>query len=364
LSAIDNLNANIQRFHEVMTNFNFGMHTGGMKPIISGIILSNNTFNGGSSSGTVVGNISVTVQGGTFSGTLGLTGTDAPLFQIVGNQLETNGVLPGGTYDINIVATQNGYKQSPFSSNFPITGISAQNFSSLTLDNFTFTPTGLAAVDVGNVSIVMNPVNPTSTATITLGGADAGSFQLTNGGVYPCKVQAKQNIGVGTYHITLTATQTSIGNSPFTSNILTITGVTAQTIATLTLTNDGGSASTVGIPTQSFGWIFADNDATGIPVGKVPQFLFNGTPQPFSASVYSQRRYYPSGRLMFCTFALRPTFSTLAGQSSSVSITNGGTSWPNPSGRTLANDIYTQNLVVDCPVAPITGNGFTTTTER
>ena len=46
----------------------------------------------------------------------------------------------------------------------------------------------------------------TYAGTLTLGGADASKFTLSNGGVYPCNLHiGANNIGVGTYHISLTA---------------------------------------------------------------------------------------------------------------------------------------------------------------
>ena len=42
--------------------------------------------------------------------------------------------------------------------------------------------------------------------TLRLGGADASKFTLSNGGVYPCNLHiGANNIGVGTYHISITA---------------------------------------------------------------------------------------------------------------------------------------------------------------
>jgi hypothetical protein len=89
---------------------------------IIGITLSNNTFTSSSPSGTVVGAISVQTSGGAFTGSLSVTGTDASSFQIVGNNLETQGTPGAGTYSINIVATQGGATGSPFTQAETITG--------------------------------------------------------------------------------------------------------------------------------------------------------------------------------------------------------------------------------------------------
>ena len=67
---------------------------------ISSVTLSNNSFTGGAASGTVVGRDQrhdVARSAGVFRN-LSLSGTNASRFQIVGSNLETNGVVPAGTY--------------------------------------------------------------------------------------------------------------------------------------------------------------------------------------------------------------------------------------------------------------------------
>jgi hypothetical protein len=91
---------------------------------ITAVDLSGSSFTGSAPSGTVVGAISVTMSPSSppFSGTLSLTGANASSFQIVGSNLATNGVVPTGTYQINIVATQAGASASPFTQPEAITG--------------------------------------------------------------------------------------------------------------------------------------------------------------------------------------------------------------------------------------------------
>ena len=91
---------------------------------VASLSLSNNSFAGGAASGTVVGGISLTMSPASpaFSGTLSLSGTDAAKFQIIGTNLETNGVVPTGSYQINIIATQSGVTNSPFPQAETITG--------------------------------------------------------------------------------------------------------------------------------------------------------------------------------------------------------------------------------------------------
>ena len=94
---------------------------------ITAVSLSNSTFTGGAPSGTVVGAISVTMSPASpaFSGSLSLSGTNASQFQIVGSNLETNGAVPAGTYNVNIVATEAGVTGSPFTQAETVTGASS-----------------------------------------------------------------------------------------------------------------------------------------------------------------------------------------------------------------------------------------------
>ncbi len=91
---------------------------------ITGVSLSNSAFTGGAPSGTVVGAINMTLSptSPAFSGSLSLSGTNASQFQIVGSNLETNGAVPAGTYNINIVATAAGLTGSPFTQAETVTG--------------------------------------------------------------------------------------------------------------------------------------------------------------------------------------------------------------------------------------------------
>lgn len=98
--------------------------TASTAPAFNALTLSNNTFVGGSASGTVVGNITATLSSGSFTGSLSLSGPNASSFQIVGNSLETNGVVGIGTFSVNITATQPGVSNSPYAGTSPyvITG--------------------------------------------------------------------------------------------------------------------------------------------------------------------------------------------------------------------------------------------------
>ena len=91
---------------------------------IASVKLSTSTFTGGAPSGTVVGAIGVAMSptSPAFSGSLALSGTNAGKFQIAGTNLETNGIIPAGTYQINIVPTELGVLGSGTAYPFTITG--------------------------------------------------------------------------------------------------------------------------------------------------------------------------------------------------------------------------------------------------
>jgi hypothetical protein len=94
---------------------------------ISSVTLSNNSFQGGAPSGTVIGAIAVTMSplSPSFTGTLSLSGANASSFQVAGGNLVTSGVLPAGTYQVNVVATESGMTNSPFVQAATITATSS-----------------------------------------------------------------------------------------------------------------------------------------------------------------------------------------------------------------------------------------------
>lgn len=115
--------------------FGRGVGVGVSTPRILAVNLGNASFVGGAASGTVVGPITVSMSSGAFTGSLSLTGTDAASFQIVGGNLETNGIVAAGTYSINIVATQGGALGSPFTQPETITGTSTGALTTLVVAN-------------------------------------------------------------------------------------------------------------------------------------------------------------------------------------------------------------------------------------
>lgn len=105
---------------------------GGSSLTIVSASVSPSTFTGGVASGTVVGAITVNMSGGSFTGSYALStssggcngtnGANNSSFQIVGSNLETNGVVAGGMYAICIAVTQSGASNSPFGQALTITG--------------------------------------------------------------------------------------------------------------------------------------------------------------------------------------------------------------------------------------------------
>jgi hypothetical protein len=101
---------------------------------LSSIALSNKATTTGLSSGTAIGTLSVTMSPVTpiFAGyasaglslaptVAGCNGADNASFQIVNDQLQTNGVITAGTKNICVAATQAGAAGSPLKQNFVIT---------------------------------------------------------------------------------------------------------------------------------------------------------------------------------------------------------------------------------------------------
>jgi hypothetical protein len=197
---------------------------GNKRQAIASVSLSNSTFTGGAPSGTVVGTISVSMSPATpaFSGTLTLSGGNATSFQIVGTNLETKGVLPAGTYSINLVATEAGTTGSPFTAVVSINGTNppqAQAITSVSLSSSTFTGGAPSGTVVGTISVSMSPATPAFSGTLTLSGGNAASFQIVG-----TNLETKGVLQAGTYVINIAATQTGTTGSPFTA-VMTIIGL-------------------------------------------------------------------------------------------------------------------------------------------
>lgn len=118
--------------------------TGTTGPTITGITLANASFPGGSSTGTVISVVTVTMSTGSFQGSVSLGGTNAADFQLVNSNgvytLETNGTIASGNYSITLTATQSGISNSPFTpaNAFALTGVSAGTMAA----TITFSPGG------------------------------------------------------------------------------------------------------------------------------------------------------------------------------------------------------------------------------
>jgi fibronectin-binding autotransporter adhesin len=181
-------------------------------PTITGITLTNNGFTGGAASGTTVGTISVQTSGngGAFTGTLSLTGTDAAKFKLSGTTLQTNGVDAAGTYAINIVATQASMVGSPFSQAATITGsAAATTITGITLSGATFTGGAASGTIVGTIAVQTS--GTAFSGALSLSGTDAAKFQISGTTLQTSGVDA-----AGTYAINIVATQAGMTGSPFT----------------------------------------------------------------------------------------------------------------------------------------------------
>jgi hypothetical protein len=108
------------------------------------------------------------------------------------------------TQNGNVVSTSASYTFTINSNVTLVANFTAVTVTSIALSN---TTVGTAAGSVvGTVSVTTNPAGATYGGVITLGGANASSFALTNGGVLPSSlVVGSTNLAPGTYAITLSA---------------------------------------------------------------------------------------------------------------------------------------------------------------
>jgi hypothetical protein len=184
---------------------------------ISSISLSKSSFAAGAPSGTV-GTISVNMSSGSFTGSLSLSGANASDFKIVGSNLETNGVLPPGPCNINIVATQSGAANSPFTQAEIITAVS-QSISSVSLSNGSFVGGSASGTIVGAINVTMSPSSPAFSGSLSLSttkggctatnGANDSSFAISGN-----KLITNGTVAPGTYAVCILATEASASNSP------------------------------------------------------------------------------------------------------------------------------------------------------
>lgn len=146
---------------------------------LTGISIDNTSEIAGSAVGTVIGNVTVSTAGGSFTGTYSLSGTDAASFSMAGNKLENKVVLGAGTYHVTITATQTGAQGSP--QTLPVTVTVSQESAQATSvttagptivgsstpgtagSQETWALTGTS----GNLSVVLNGVTQTGTAGTT-----------------------------------------------------------------------------------------------------------------------------------------------------------------------------------------------------
>ena len=213
------------------------------------------------------------------------------------SNLETNGTpCPVGpcTFHINLVATQGGISNSPFSQAETITGNAvSQTIASVPLSGTTFPPGSSAGTVVGTIGTpVMSPSSPAfSGSCCTLSGTDAASFTVvgtsletvgTLCGSPPC-----------TYHINLVATQGGISNSPF-SQAATITSsslVFSQTVKNIGASTTPTIAGTTMVATH-FGTMYPPG---AVPSGDIVVAKVGGTPLANAQIDSQQCSFWPDG---------------------------------------------------------------------
>jgi hypothetical protein len=104
----------------------------------------------------------------------------------------------------SVVSSTSSYTFTPNGNISLVANFTAVTVASIILSNTTVN--AAAGSVVGTVSVTTNPPGGTYSGVITLGGANASSFALTNGGVLPCNlVVGASNLTAGTYAIMLSA---------------------------------------------------------------------------------------------------------------------------------------------------------------
>ena len=173
---------------------------------ITAVSLSNSSFTGGAPSGMVVGAISVSMSPSSpaFSGTLTLSGSDASSFQIAGANLETNGILQAGTYQVNIVATQAGATGSPFTAAETITGTSSQGGDDPTLGLLPSDRDAYANWKMAGLLSVGGIPNRTTQCGTTINPIGGGQDDTANiqAAINACRVGQVVQLATGTFTVT------------------------------------------------------------------------------------------------------------------------------------------------------------------
>lgn len=136
---------------------------------LTGISLSGTTTTANQPAGAVIGTVTVTTAGGSFTGSYTLS--DTTHFKMVGNQLETAAVIGAGSYPLTINAVQSGATGSPQTLNTTIVA-SAESAQATVLNSTS-----------GSIIGSSTPGTSGGQETWKLSGSGAGSFSAVLNGV-------------------------------------------------------------------------------------------------------------------------------------------------------------------------------------
>lgn len=211
----------------------------------AGVALAGITLNGGTApitltatvpDTTTVGTLALIVTGGSFTGTLDLSGPDAAHFSIVGLALKASGSLSAATYNFTVTATQAGAAGSPLAQAFSVIVVPAIALTGITLNGGTgavhLTAPVADASTVGTLAVIST--NGTFSGTLALSGADAASFTIVG-----LALKAVGSLAAATYSFTVTATQAGATGSPLAQ---AFSVVVAAGVALAGVTINGGTS--------------------------------------------------------------------------------------------------------------------------
>lgn len=319
--------------------------TDAVQNIVS-VVLSPTSFAGGSADGTLVGNITVTMDSSPpFSGTLTVVGGNTNLFRISGSTLVTAGVVPAGNYSITLTATPTNGATLPFTTSpIAITGI-AQTITGITVSGtHSFTAPGAPGTQIGTISVTMDRA-PAFSGTLTQNNA---SFTITNCVNSVCELRiGGSTLAAGNYSTTITATPADTSIAPFSTTVSVVgSGAAGSAITTYTVLNNSATPSPAGA-VYIAGQAFRRGD---FPPGSYPLFQDAGTHAPLVQQldeIATRRENGDDGSIRHLSFSVQLPAIAANGTYTMEIVKQTGT-YTTPAGKqTLAGLCAAHDLKLD-----------------
>jgi hypothetical protein len=264
---------------------------------IASVNLSGDTFTGGSGAGTVVGAITVTMSPSTpaSAASLSITGADASDFQLAGSgcsnvslgtcDLELATTLAAGSYSINVVATQDGISNSPYTQPETITGTSpgsevtlVQKDTPATCAGVTYTCTATVTVQHPGDMILLGVSNCNGSGTCGTNYSTPGAVtSISDSQDNTCRIVPGSIVGL---------TNQYVGDPELTVGYCQDLASSGSDTITLTFNSASAGATYIWISPVELGGAALNNPVEGIG-GFVVDFTGNGYP-PATTGAYTK----------------------------------------------------------------------------